>query len=246
MACSRVATRPAWRWTRLLAGLGLGLGVWVGGGCGIDNRVLTSEDLPSGGAGRRGASDCDAEPADACEACIYASCCEQAEACGAGSACLTYLRCAEACAGDAACENRCATASPSGFGDALALGLCSQTECAACTGEAAAFDSCDPNGGGACQSVNDCSALNAGALEELDTVACSACDADLLARGCSECLSTQTGLSQACSSCVAEWMACAVVNCLLPCDVGTDPEECQACLMSMGCTAQLGVCAFAR
>jgi hypothetical protein len=222
----------------------LALGAGIHAGCSIDDRVLTDEDLGSGGSG--GAGRCGVANGNACETCLYDACCDQVRACDPGSACIEYLDCAEGCAGDQACLNGCAASSPSGFGDALALGVCSQAECPVCGGDRSeAFDSCDPNGFGACQSAGDCGALESGALENLDVVACSECD-DLTTTACATCLSDQTGLSEPCSSCVAEWLSCAVVNCVLECEVAADSAACSECLSVAGCTTQLGTCGFAR
>jgi hypothetical protein len=131
-----------------------------------------------------------------------------------------------------------------GFGDALALGVCGQSQCPACNGdEGQAVGSCDPNGFGACQSPADCAALDNGALESLDVAACPACD-DLAAPACAMCLSYQTGLSERCSSCVADWVSCAVVNCVLECQVAADPIACDECVAASGCNTQLGTCGF--
>jgi hypothetical protein len=244
MASYTALGRSPWGWARAV--LLLGAGALTYAGCSVDDRVLTNDGRgAAGGAGAGGAVDCSAQPVNTCEACLYASCCDEAEACGEGSACAVYFRCADACAGDVACENQCAASSPAGFGDAVALGVCSQTNCEACTGrQAAAVESCDPSGGGACQSEADCATLGAGALEDIDTVACAACDIDLLAPACAECLSGQTGLSEPCSACFAEWLACAVESCLSACDAGGDPVTCQSCLADRGCNTRLGSCGF--
>jgi len=246
-SCPAVSLSP-WCWARALLLLGGGALAYTG--CSVDDRVLTDADLgaagASGGAGMGGAVDCSATPANACEACLYTSCCDEAQACGAGSTCASYFRCADDCDGDVTCENQCAAGSPAGFGDAVALGVCSQTNCEACSGrQAAAVESCDPNGGGACQSEADCATLADGALTDVDTVACAGCDVNLLDPSCAECLSGQTGLSEPCSACVAEWLACAVESCLSPCDVAGDPVGCQSCLESRGCNTRLGSCGFA-
>ena len=214
-------------------------------GCSLDDRVLTEAPSGSGGSGGGGGGRCQLGSDNPCEECLATYCCDEASACGAGSACIVYLNCAEACAGDQNCLNRCAANSPAGFGDALALGVCSQTQCPVCGGveRGEAFETCDPNGFGSCQSSADCSALSSGALESLDVATCPACE-ELGAPECASCLSAQTGLSVACSGCVAEWLSCAVVNCVLECEVAADSVACSDCLALAGCTTQLGSCGF--
>ncbi len=220
------------------------LGASLYAGCSVDDRVLSDEDLGSSGSGGGAGRRCPVSGDNACERCLYASCCEEVGECGPGSACALYLACADGCAGEMACLNRCAAESPAGFGDALALGVCSQSQCSVCSGEGGeAFESCDPNGFGACQSVGDCSALEDGALESLDVEACPECD-DLGAPACASCLSSQTGLSEPCSGCVADWLSCAVVNCVLECQVAADSTACSECLAVAGCNTQLDTCGF--
>src|SRR6186713_2145916 len=138
----------------LLAGVAGSL--W-GAACGLDDRVLTAAPSPPGSS----VTTCGAQGSTACETCLYRDCCEQAQVCGEGSSCATYLTCVAACANVERCVDACATNSPSGFGDAVALSTCARTECPACFTQAPTFDSCDATGSGACESTNDCNLLEA-------------------------------------------------------------------------------------
>jgi len=186
---------------------------------------------------------CGAPGDNACEQCLYDACCDETRACAPDSACERYLNCAASCSGESTCLEGCAAASPTGFGDALALSVCMQSQCPVCSGERDTFEGCDPNGFGACQSASDCSALDSGALESLDVSTCPACE-DLAAPTCAACLSDQTGLSAACSGCVADWLSCAVVSCFLECQVAADSAACSECLNVAGCNTQLDTCGF--
>lgn len=221
---------------------GLALVALLHGGCSIDDRVLRERSASGGSSG--GGGRCDGPTSNACEACLFESCCSEAQACGEGSECLDYLGCAESCAGDQACVAQCGDESPRGLLDALDLGVCSQRQCPACAAQRdAAFDGCNPSGAGACESAEDCSALEAGAFENLDVGACPDCE-ELTSSNCVRCLSERTGLSEDCSECVAEWLSCAVVNCLLECEIAADEMACQQCLNLAGCTTELGSCGF--
>jgi hypothetical protein len=225
----------------------LGCSVLAAGACAIDERKLSDVDLRSmgGTAGSGGQSaQCPVQGANACETCLFASCCSEARACAAGSSCVDYLQCAAACSGAETCLNTCATNSPTGFGDAVALGVCSQTKCSVCSG-APAFEGCDESGTGACENAADCGALRADALANLDVESCDACDANLLEPGCARCLSQASGLSETCSSCVASWLSCAVRRCASACQASAGQNVCEQCLTNAGCNAQLAGCGFA-
>ena len=235
MASSRTA-RQGRRLKRLVLA-GLAVPLWVAA-CRLDDRVLSEgPSLPNGaiGCGMRGST--------ACETCLYRDCCEQAQVCREGSECVTYLTCFEGCAGVASCRSACAVSYPSGFGDAAALGLCAQSECVACSDQAR-FEACEPTGAGACESTNDCTALEQGVLQELDAANCPDCRDDVLGQACQRCLAVETGLSGPCTSCIAQSISCLTDYCLLACQPDAD-AGCDQCLSSAGCTSQLAACAFA-
>jgi hypothetical protein len=100
-----------------------------GAACGLDDRVLTEAPGPPGSDG----TACGAQGSTACETCLYRECCEQAQVCGEGSACATYLTCVAGCSRNQSCVDACAVSYPSGFGDAVALSLCARTECETCS-----------------------------------------------------------------------------------------------------------------
>jgi hypothetical protein len=232
-----------WRCARWL-GVALAAAL-VAGACGLDDRTLSDAKLLDSSAGATRPIQCGSPGDNACETCLYDECCEQAQACGLGSSCASYLGCVESCSADDVCTSRCAADYPTGFGDAVALSVCARSRCTICSGQAAT-ESCDPTGPGACQSSADCDALEAGALEDLELALCPACEEALRSVTCQRCLSQQTGLSAGCSSCVASWLSCAVDNCLLYCQGGSDPESCSACMTDAGCTGQLASCGFAE
>jgi hypothetical protein len=226
---------------RLLSG-----GLWLAllaGACSLDDRSLSDAKLLRSSQ-TQSALECGSSGDNGCETCLYAECCEQAQSCGVGSACASYLSCATGCNSSASCLDACASQYPTGLGDAVALGVCASSQCSVCSGQAASTLTCDPTGPGACQSSADCTALQAGALRDLDPSACAACQSDLGGTDCQRCLSRQTGLSVGCSSCVAVWLACAVDNCLIACQGGSDPEGCEQCMNDAGCTEQLRSCGF--
>jgi len=217
-----------------------GVAGWLGVlACRLDDRVLSEAPDPLAS----GVTACGAQGSTACETCLYRDCCEQAQACGEGSSCVTYLTCIANCAGVEPCVDACATNYPSGFGDAVALSLCAQTECPACSNQVRTFDSCDPTGSGACESSNDCAALERGVWQELDIASCPACRDDVLGELCQRCLAAQTGLSEPCSSCMAQSISCLADYCLLSCQ--SEGSACDQCLDDARCTTQLAACAFA-
>ncbi len=227
----------------------LGFGALAASACAVDDRQLSDVDLRGSGgmAGSGGqALECDAEGANACETCLSADCCTEARACVAGSRCVEYLQCAAACNSDEPCLNACAADSPTGFGSALALGVCSQTKCAVCSGGSPPFEACDETGTGSCENAGDCGALRSNALAELDVAGCAACDPDLLAPACARCLSAASGLSVSCSSCVASWLSCAVRSCAYACQGSAGQDACEPCLTNAGCNAELAACGFTR
>jgi len=235
----RFPSIPRWHCCRLLcAGLTAAL---LAGACGLDDRTLSDAPLLDSGGGTTRQLVCGSPGDNACDTCLYDACCEQARACGPGSSCASYFSCAESCNSDEACKNRCAADYPSGFGDAVALSVCAGSSCTICLGPAT---SCDPTGPGACQSSADCAVLEAGALNDLADVNCPACEQDLLGAACQRCLAQQTGLSAGCSSCVASWLSCAVDQCSVPCQRGSNPEGCWSCLSDAGCTGQFASCGF--
>jgi hypothetical protein len=220
----------------LLAGVAGSL--W-GAACGLDERVLTAPPSPPGS----GVTSCGEQGSTACETCLYRDCCEQAQVCGEGSSCATYLTCVAGCGSVERCVDACAINSPSGFGDAVALSTCARTQCSACFSQAPAIDSCDPTGSGACDSSNDCALLEQGVLRSLDVASCPECTGDVVGQSCQRCLAGQTGLSGPCSSCMAQLSSCLTDYCLLSCQ----PEAaggCDQCLLEAGCTPQLAACAF--
>jgi len=207
--------------------------------CRLDDRVLSEGPGPGSGI-----TACGAQGSTACETCLFQDCCEQAQVCGEGSSCVTYLTCVAGCAGVDRCVDTCAVNYPSGFGDAVALSLCAQTECPACSNQARTFDSCDPTGSGACESTNDCTLLEQGVLQSLNAASCPDCSDDVLGQLCQRCLAAQTGLSGPCSSCMAQSISCLSDYCLLACQPD-GAGDCDLCLSDAGCTTQLAACAFA-
>jgi len=236
MASPRPETQRRWPARLVLAGIPGWLGVLA---CRLDDRVLSEAPGPPGG----GATSCGAQGSTACETCLYRDCCEQAQACGEGSQCVSYLTCVSGCAGVAACVDACGTNSPSGYGDAVALSVCAQSECLACSRQTSAFDSCDATGSGACESSNDCARLQEGVLQSLNDDSCPECADDVLGQPCQRCLAAQTGLSGPCSSCMAQSLACLTDYCLLVCQ--SEEGDCDRCMSDAGCTTQLAACAFA-
>jgi hypothetical protein len=241
MASPRARPLPARRIARLFfCGLGVAL---IAGACRLDDRTLTGRELV--GAGDPGAEQCPAAGDNSCETCLYQQCCDELQACGPGSPCARYLTCVTNCNDNETCIDACAANSPAGVGGAVALSVCAGSRCTVCSGQSATA-TCDPMGPGACQSPEDCDALEAGALQEVDVTGCPACDTLLVGAACERCLSAQTGLSPSCSSCVTEWLSCAVDNCLLPCQASTAPDACELCMSEAGCTDQLSSCGFSN
>jgi hypothetical protein len=142
------------------------------------------------------------------------------------------------------CIDACGVNYPTGYGDAVALSVCAQSECLACSTQVRTFDTCDPTGSGACESANDCAALQAGVLQNLNSASCPDCTDDVLGQACQRCLAAQTGLSGACSSCMAQSIDCLADYCLLSCQGGASPD-CDQCSNNARCTTQLAACAFA-
>ena len=192
MVPPRARPARAWRFARLasaLAGAAL-----AAGACQLDDRELSSEGLTGGAPG--GNDECPGVGESACETCLYQECCAEVQDCASGSPCARYLTCATNCAGDELCVSDCGDTYPAGFVNAVSFSVCASGRCSVCSGQPAT-DGCAPGGAGACQSVDDCSVLESGALEDLDVVsACPACGDDLLGDPCERCLSEQTGLSR--------------------------------------------------
>ncbi len=73
---------------------------------------------------------CGFAPVSACDTCLAASCCSEAEACLVGTPCDSYVGCASACAaGDSACFNVCAETNPTGRSDYESFYSCAQAFC---------------------------------------------------------------------------------------------------------------------
>ncbi|HWO12693.1 MAG TPA: hypothetical protein VNN80_24515 [Polyangiaceae bacterium] len=236
MASPRAKLAPAWTFARWSSGALLA--ALAAGACQLDDRTLTGSHLLD-------SRECPATGANDCETCLFAQCCDEVLTCGAGSDCARYLECVTNCNSAESCIDNCAVALPSGFGDALSLYVCSGAHCTACSGQPAA-PTCDPGGPGQCQSTDDCDAFAAGALEDLRLVDCSTCEANLQSTECKSCLSRQTGLSEGCSSCVSDWLSCTVDNCLASCQGSADPDACERCMSSAGCTPQFESCGFSN
>ena len=70
---------------------------------------------------------CSFTPQDACETCLAASCCSQAEACFQGTPCDTWYTCAMACNGAQACITSCNEQYPQGASDFQSFSSCAQS-----------------------------------------------------------------------------------------------------------------------
>lgn len=66
----------------------------------------------------------------ACQSCVVASCCTQAQTCADDAQCLGYVVCAQACAGDSTCQSACSNAHPGGALGFLAVAGCLTASCA--------------------------------------------------------------------------------------------------------------------
>jgi YD repeat-containing protein len=71
---------------------------------------------------------CGFTPVDACDTCLAASCCSEAEVCLAGSLCDSYIECASACT-TAECQTVCGETNPTGRNDLQNLASCAQAFC---------------------------------------------------------------------------------------------------------------------
>lgn len=96
---------------------------------------------------------------------------------------------------------------------------------------------------GACTNAEDLAIIYGGGMDTvvLDcTVSCfGSPDLDQCV---SDCLVTQTGLSQGCADCFGALSGCTVSNCFSECSINPSSPECLACLEAAGCTSDFGTC----
>ena len=97
----------------------------------LHGSIAIPSDLPraaGGGGGGGGGGTCSFEPQTACETCLAASCCSEAEACLVGSPCDNYYQCAAACTTND-CVTLCGETNPTGRNAYNALVGCAQAFC---------------------------------------------------------------------------------------------------------------------
>ena len=72
----------------------------------------------------------------ACDSCMHDSCCDEAEACGTTTSCLSYWDCTLACNGDPSCQNQCEYTYPGGIAPYEGLRDCLLDSCySECVGD---------------------------------------------------------------------------------------------------------------
>src|SRR6187455_1855941 len=106
MLCARLPRSLAWPLLRLACG-GLSLAL-IAGACSLDERTLSDAKLLDS-TEHEDPIECGSTGETACATCLYAECCEQAQACDLGSSCSSYLECAGSCNSDQTCIDTCGT-----------------------------------------------------------------------------------------------------------------------------------------
>jgi hypothetical protein len=184
---------------------------------------------------------------------VFGSCQAETAACADGSPCAAFLSCYEACAGDATCQQNCASQNAPGYQAYLALFDCAcascPTECAsepACTGPACGVEFSDPTCNGCnearcCDQTRACaedSACRTCATSQTKPASCGtnelygafrACNIGSCGPECGvPCGFSNDGACGTClsSSCCVQGRACAADNTCFQCATGSNLPEC--------------------
>jgi hypothetical protein len=135
-----------------------------GGTGGTGGMTSTGGTTSSGGTGGTTNPGCSGL-GDACTDCLADKCNATYCACYADPACGSLVQCAQACAGNADCNQNCFTNNENGISEAALLNNCAATQCPSCPGTASlspcelcVFTSCAPQMN-TCLANPDCNAL---------------------------------------------------------------------------------------